>query len=100
MKEIVVLAGLLGVVFVVLWSIIVCLEFLTKRKKRGGQTKAAGEKEGLVPVIVASIAAYEEEERGRGKERERYQRRESFVVEGERERKIKKMKTQRTGRIN
>jgi hypothetical protein len=76
MKEIVVLAGLLGVVFMVLWGIITCLEFLIKRKKRGGKTTEARKREDLVPVIVASIEAYEEEERGREKEREKYQRKE------------------------
>jgi hypothetical protein len=79
MKEIVVLAGLLGVVFMVLWGIITCLEFLIKRKKRGGKTTEAGKREDLVPVIVASIEAYEEEERGREKEREVYQRKEERI---------------------
>ena len=79
MKEIVVLAGLLGVVFMVLWGIITCLEFLIKRKKRGGGTPEAGKREDLVPVIVASIEAYEEEERGREKEREVYQRKEERI---------------------
>ena len=79
MKEIVVLAGLLGVVFMVLWGIITSLEFLIKRKKRGGKTTEAGKREDLVPVIVASIEVYEEEERGREKEREKYQRKEERI---------------------
>ncbi len=76
MKEIVVLASLLGVVFVVFWCIITCLEFFIKRnkEKRGkGERKEEGEHEEMVPVIVASIAAYEEEEGERRKKRERYQ---------------------------
>ena len=75
MKEIVVLAGLLCVVFLFLWCIVVSMEFFVKRgkeKKVVGKRKEEGEKVNIVPVIVASIAAYEEEEKGRRKKGERH----------------------------
>ena len=74
MEEIVVLAGLLGVVFLFFWGVIVFLEGLVNKKKDKGKTgernKAAGEN--VVPVIVASIAAYEEEEGVVRRERVKY----------------------------
>jgi len=79
MKEIVILAGLLGVAFLFLWGIVFSLEFFLKRKKETREEVEEGEKGDMVPVIVASITAYEEEERERIKKRERHRGKEEGI---------------------
>ena len=77
MKEIILLAGFLGVLFSFLWLVVLGAEKLLKKKRgvgfKGGTEAAAGDV--VRAVVVAGIMAYEEGVRGGGVERRKKQRR-------------------------
>jgi len=79
-KEIILLAGFLGVLFSFLWLVVLGAEKLLKRRQRAGFKGGAEEVDGggddaARVAVIAGIMAYEEGVRGRGVDRRNRHRR-------------------------
>ena len=80
MKEIMVLAVCSGMILMVLWVVVICLEKMKGVREREAvkERKKEEEPDGIISAIIAGIMAYEEGigETTRKKERRAYERKE------------------------
>jgi Na+-transporting methylmalonyl-CoA/oxaloacetate decarboxylase gamma subunit len=74
MREIIVVAGFLSLLFLLFWVVVLCLESFVKRGRTQKEEKKSIKRESespgeVIPVIVASIVAYESRSVGRVREK-------------------------------